>query len=188
MSEFKVIPDEQTPETPQIENISRFISDNLDIIERFKSYAEEREDCIGLAANQCKLGEERFQLRICAIKNSEDPERKCIIAIDPKVVKEYGIKRVKFEGCLTWKNKIIVAERSHMVDIEFYNTDGDLIKETHKGFQAQVWQHEINHLNGIEEEVVEKWAIPKIPSEKIGRNDTCPCGSGNKYKKCCIER
>ncbi len=22
-------------------------------------------------------------------------------------------------------------------------------------------------------------------SEKIGRNDPCPCGSGEKYKKCC---
>lgn len=21
--------------------------------------------------------------------------------------------------------------------------------------------------------------------DKIGRNDPCPCGSGNKYKKCC---
>ncbi len=28
---------------------------------------------------------------------------------------------------------------------------------------------------------------PKIqkPSVKVGRNDPCPCGSGNKYKKCC---
>jgi uncharacterized protein YecA (UPF0149 family) len=23
-------------------------------------------------------------------------------------------------------------------------------------------------------------------TEKIGRNDQCPCGSGKKYKKCCI--
>ena len=23
------------------------------------------------------------------------------------------------------------------------------------------------------------------PSEKVGRNDPCPCGSGKKYKKCC---
>jgi preprotein translocase subunit SecA len=22
-------------------------------------------------------------------------------------------------------------------------------------------------------------------SDKIGRNDPCPCGSGKKYKKCC---
>ena len=24
-----------------------------------------------------------------------------------------------------------------------------------------------------------------VKSTKIGRNDTCPCGSGKKYKKCC---
>lgn len=23
---------------------------------------------------------------------------------------------------------------------------------------------------------------------KIGRNETCPCGSGKKYKKCCMEK
>ena len=23
---------------------------------------------------------------------------------------------------------------------------------------------------------------------KIGRNDPCPCGSGKKYKRCCIDR
>ena len=25
-----------------------------------------------------------------------------------------------------------------------------------------------------------------IKSQKIGRNDPCPCGSGKKYKKCCM--
>ena len=24
------------------------------------------------------------------------------------------------------------------------------------------------------------------PNKKIGRNDTCPCGSNKKYKKCCL--
>ncbi|MBP9639158.1 MAG: SEC-C domain-containing protein [Enterococcus sp.] len=23
-------------------------------------------------------------------------------------------------------------------------------------------------------------------AHKIGRNDPCPCGSGKKYKKCCL--
>ncbi|RBP02748.1 YecA family protein [Rossellomorea aquimaris] len=27
---------------------------------------------------------------------------------------------------------------------------------------------------------------PVISDEKIGRNDPCPCGSGKKYKKCCL--
>jgi preprotein translocase subunit SecA len=24
--------------------------------------------------------------------------------------------------------------------------------------------------------------------QKVGRNDTCPCGSGKKYKKCCLAK
>lgn len=27
---------------------------------------------------------------------------------------------------------------------------------------------------------------PKVGGKKVGRNDPCPCGSGKKYKKCCI--
>jgi uncharacterized protein YecA (UPF0149 family) len=34
--------------------------------------------------------------------------------------------------------------------------------------------------------------MPIIPqqtvSNKIGSNDPCPCGSGKKYKKCCIDK
>lgn len=25
-------------------------------------------------------------------------------------------------------------------------------------------------------------------TEKIGRNDPCPCGSGKKYKQCCLKK
>jgi len=27
----------------------------------------------------------------------------------------------------------------------------------------------------------------KLSSNKIGRNEKCPCASGKKYKKCCIK-
>lgn len=29
---------------------------------------------------------------------------------------------------------------------------------------------------------------PVVSKEKIGRNDKCPCQSGKKYKKCCINK
>ena len=34
---------------------------------------------------------------------------------------------------------------------------------------------------------LERALNPPLPvqSEKVGRNDLCPCGSGKKYKKCC---
>ena len=29
--------------------------------------------------------------------------------------------------------------------------------------------------------------VPISRKKKIGRNQPCPCGSGRKYKKCCLE-
>lgn len=26
-----------------------------------------------------------------------------------------------------------------------------------------------------------------LPASNLGRNDPCPCGSGKKYKKCCLK-
>jgi hypothetical protein len=32
------------------------------------------------------------------------------------------------------------------------------------------------------------WRIPISLALMIGRNDSCPCGSGKKYKKCCLDK
>lgn len=183
---FEVIPDKKTPLTPPIEDVNAFIEENKEKIEAFKEYAEFREDGIGLAANQCSLDGERFNLRMVAVKDIKTHETR--IAIDPKIVRYHGMERQKFEGCLTWKDKTIVAKRHMFVDVEFYTPDGEFHQETHKGFQGQVWQHELNHINGVEEDVKARGEYIEIEDEKkIGRNDSCPCGSGIKYKKCCIE-
>ena len=53
-----------------------------------------------------------------------------------------------------------------------------------QNFNAQVVQHEMDHLDGkLMIDRIFK-AIP-IVTKKIGRNDKCPCGSGKKFKKCC---
>jgi uncharacterized protein YecA (UPF0149 family) len=31
-------------------------------------------------------------------------------------------------------------------------------------------------------------ALKKGKTKKIGRNAPCPCGSGKKYKKCCLNK
>ena len=33
----------------------------------------------------------------------------------------------------------------------------------------------------------EEGGVPQRRAGKIGRNDPCPCGSGKKYKKCCLQ-
>ena len=29
---------------------------------------------------------------------------------------------------------------------------------------------------------------PVVKKAKVGRNDPCPCGSGKKYKNCCLDK
>lgn len=36
-------------------------------------------------------------------------------------------------------------------------------------------------------ETMKEWNEPIRSEKKIGRNDPCPCGSGKKYKKCCLK-
>lgn len=43
-----------------------------------------------------------------------------------------------------------------------------------------------------EDEIFEEFTMPKqnpvVKEKKIYPNDSCPCGSGKKYKKCCGKR
>lgn len=180
--EFQVIPNEQTPIVPEIEDIELFMIQNIDKLIAFKEYAETRNDAVGLAANQCSINGERFMVRVFALRDIKTRQWKLII--DPHITEYIGIKEIKVEGCLTWKGKAIVAERSRGVMVSYYDEVGKSHRELHNGFEGQIWQHEINHLNGVKENVQESAVEPK-PIE-VGRNEPCPCGSGLKYKKCCL--
>lgn len=56
------------------------------------------------------------------------------------------------------------------------------------------WLYNLNEWNNVIEEskrneIAKQYRISKIVhNEKIGRNDACPCGSGKKYKNCCLNK
>ena len=123
-------------------------------------------------------------IRVFALRNIFSHQWSLIV--DPIIQEYIGIKEIKSEGCLTWKGQKILAERYRAVEANYFNMDGMWItSEIHKGFEGQIWQHEINHLNGVPEQVVSN-LIPDPAPFSVGRNDPCPCGSGKKYKKCCL--
>ncbi len=41
---------------------------------------------------------------------------------------------------------------------------------------------------GASDSVMKKQPVRKSAADKIGPNDPCPCGSGKKYKKCCMQK
>ena len=181
---FEVIPNEQTPAVPKIafSDGKLFVEHHRKELEAFLEFAKTRLNAVGLAANQCSVDGERFMTRVFALRDLVTREWRLII--DPYITEYIGIEEIKCEGCLTWKGQVIVAKRSRGVMVSYHDEEGKPHREFHKGFEGQIWQHEINHLNGVEEEVHESFIEPK-PIE-VGRNEECPCGSGKKYKKCCL--
>ena len=181
--EFKVIPDEQTPEIrKRHEDINTYIDNQREELLAFLGFARSNGNAVGLAANQTALNGNRFAYRAFALGGRE---RNWRLIIDPVITKTLGLQQVKAEGCLTWKGRVIVAERWEGVEVSYYDMKGNFHEgEVYKGFDAQIWQHEVNHLNGVEEDVRDFFAEP--PPVVVGRNDLCPCGSGKKYKKCCL--
>jgi uncharacterized protein YecA (UPF0149 family) len=93
---------------------------------------------------------------------------------------------MNFKEYLEEKATSRTTNRNKRVKVSYNTIDGKRIEdEIFSDFTAQVWQHEINHLNGIAEEIVDIHFDLPIP-KKINRNDLCPCGSGKKFKKCCM--
>jgi peptide deformylase len=181
---FKVIIGEQTPKVAEIENPEQWITDNEDLIQSFFNYSKAKSNAIGLAANQLSKDGDRFMERMFCSRAEGDGDGPWKIFINPKVVKEYGEKQKRTEGCLTWPRKKVLAKRFLKVDVEWWNVEGEKQEETLVGWEAQVWQHEQDHLDGVEEEVVDAKHFT-VTSNKVGRNEKCPCDSGKKYKKCC---
>lgn len=88
------------------------------------------------------------------------------------------------------KSKQIVLEELH--DSSIYQLIDDTIRELE--WWACFDQKQNNRmpvLPVVENADIERTSIKKVMEKpyrieyKVGRNDPCPCGSGNKYKKCC---
>lgn len=152
-------------------------SDILNTANEYFQYATTLGNALGLAAPQIGL-----DLRMCAVKTS-----KCwVCAINPEILESKYNKFLTKEGCLTWPNFYVIAERHSTVLIKFYDLLSNEIKtQWFNGIDAIIWQHEIDHLLGIEEKLIKRNQKITKDSTKIGRNDSCACGSDLKFKKCC---
>lgn len=86
------------------------------------------------------------------------------------------------EGCLSLPGVKVNTQRFNEIKVSFDDYDtGKHMNAVMQGLEAIIYQHEYDHCAGILITDREYHAI------KAGRNDPCPCGSGKKYKKCCLK-
>ena len=99
---------------------------------------------IGLSANQIGIGERVFVMML----NIETEET--ITCFNPRIIKKYKDCGWFEEGCLSFPDEIINVNRPNRIVVKYEDED----KKEHKikldGFAARVFQHEFDHLEGID--------------------------------------
>ena len=72
------------------------------------------------------------------------------VYLNPKIMTYSKIKQTVKEGCLSIPNRSdTLSSRSQTIAIEFDTMKGEHKTETIEGFTSVIFQHEIDHLNGI---------------------------------------
>ena len=82
-------------------------------------------------------------------EDNEDAPKKVWALINPEIVKVSEEKVMGVEGCLSIPGLMGEVERHAEVNIKGLNCHGRPMKLKAKGWLARIFQHEIDHLNGV---------------------------------------
>jgi len=96
---------------------------------------------IGLAAPQVGIS-----LRLMVVGHEEGREPRALI--NPVIVARGGEVTAE-EGCLSIPGIFAPVTRSEWVDLEAADVDGQPVKMRGRGLLARVFQHEMDHLDGV---------------------------------------
>jgi peptide deformylase len=125
---------------------------------------------IGLAANQ--IG---HNFRVFVMEG--EPAFACF---NPRVVIPGNTSVVLEEGCLSYPGLLVKVKRPRDIKVRFQGPDGETYTQTFTGMSARVFQHELDHLDGVtmlqranafhRESALKKWKLWKRRNEhsKVG--------------------
>ena len=100
------------------------------------------ENGVGLAANQVGVLKQIFVASPDQVKGAE------LVYFNPRIIKKEGLIK-EFEGCLSVPETYEPVRRSKKVTISAMTLEGKKVEVSGEGLLSRIFQHEIDHLNGI---------------------------------------
>jgi peptide deformylase len=118
------------------------------MVEATLDWEDSRQHETGAALAAVQLGK---LLRVVVIRNDfEDKgQREFTVFINPEITKVEGEPIEDLEGCLSVESLYGTVARYPKVKVKAKDLEGREIRVTATGFLARVFQHEIDHTNGI---------------------------------------
>jgi peptide deformylase len=94
---------------------------------------------IGLAANQVGLP---YRVFVMGIDNI------AFACFNPEIIDTQGEESIQ-EGCLSYPGLYLPIKRHYKINVRYIEMNGNLKETTFEGLTARIFQHELDHLNGI---------------------------------------
>ena len=107
---------------------------------------------VGLAAPQIGLSERLIVVEYYEREQDEEKEdapKKVWAVLNPEIVKASEETLLGVEGCLSIPGLVGEVERHATIQVRGLNRHGKPMKIKAEGWLARIFQHEIDHLNGV---------------------------------------
>ena len=100
---------------------------------------------IGLAGPQVALSQRFIIANLPGDPEKKDGEQ---VFINPEIVERSGERREE-EGCLSLPGLYAMITRADQVEVRYEDLEGKKVQRVAEGLEAKLFQHEIDHLDGI---------------------------------------
>ncbi len=112
----------------------------------------------GLAAPQLNVSKQVILVEFGSEEDEEIPP-KLYVTINPKITRFSQQMVTGAEGCLSIPGLMGEVDRSEEVVVEGQDRNGEPLKMSLQGWAARIFQHEIDHINGIlySDRAIEVW-------------------------------
>jgi peptide deformylase len=104
-------------------------------------------DGVGLAAPQVGVLQRFFVVELPGDEENDQPPQTYIL-FNPEIVKGTG-EQVGYEGCLSIPGYVGEVARQERIAVKGVDERGKPIRYRAEGYLARVFQHELDHLDGI---------------------------------------
>ena len=104
---------------------------------------------VGLAAPQIEKSLQLAVINVHPLPHRPNVETFKRVIVNPKILKYSREQEAEYEGCLSFTGLRAEAHRSKRIQVSYTDEHGKKYTEWVEGFLARVFQHEIDHLNGV---------------------------------------
>jgi len=117
------------------------------IIKEMKEALATQADGVAIAAPQLGYLWRMFVVSNIAFLDKEDATD--MVFINPEIINQSKAERFMDEGCLSCRYYYGKVLRKEKTKVRAYNEKGEVFEYGASGLISQIFQHEIDHLNGV---------------------------------------